>query len=146
MGGYIMKNGGSCGSGKQPPATVKQMAPLPAPMNPKHVEEMMRQMSASQVPPMSSSDGVSITISIDPNGGQAAHNYVDSYSQQGQEFSRSELGKALFQPYEEGFSEDHKPIRKRASDILSNHLGFRNPEEVGMEGFYEPGSGRLYRR
>ena len=145
MGGYMMKSVGSCGNGQQPPAQIKQMPPAPVPVNPKHVQEMMRQMAASQVPPMSSTDGVNITISIEP-AEMAAQNYVDSYMQQGQDFSRSDLGKALFQPYEEGFSEEHKPIRKRASDILSKHLGFRNPEEVGMEGYYDPGSGRMYRR
>ena len=120
------------------------MPPAPVPVNPKHVQEMMRQMAASQVPPMSSTDGVNITISIEP-AEMAAQNYVDSYLQQGQNFSRSDLGRDLFQPYEEGFSEEHKPIRKRAADILSNHLGFRNPDNVGPQGYYDAGSRKLYR-
>ena len=54
-------------SGNQPPATVKQMAPAPQQIDPRAMEQMMRELQQAQTPPMSAQDGVSITINIQPN-------------------------------------------------------------------------------
>ena len=64
----------------QPMAVVKQMAPAPEPPNPKLIERARREMAMIQQPPMSNTDGVSITISINP-GGASNEDYVQNRSQ-----------------------------------------------------------------
>ena len=96
---------------------------------------------------MSGTDGINITISVEPNQQPVyAENYVDPYLQQGQDFSRSDLGQRLTHGYEDGFNAEHEPIRKRATEILSDHLGFRPQDQVGDAGFYDPGMRRIHRR
>ena len=96
---------------------------------------------------MSGTDGINITISVEPNQQPVyAENYVDPYLQQGQDFSRSDLGQRLTHGYEDGFNAEHEPIRKRATEILSDHLGFRPQDQVGDPGFYDPGMRRIHRR
>ena len=142
---YITNRGNFYGD--QPPATVKQMAPAPQPVDPRMLAAAMQQMGAMQQAPMSTGDGVSITITIDPHDNDVhANNYVDAYQQQADNFSRSDLGQRLSHGYEDGFNEDHQPIRKRAAEILSDHLGFRPQDQVGDPGFFDPGSNRMYRR
>ena len=141
---YITNQGNYYGD--QPPATVKQMAPAPQPIDPRMLAAAMQQMGAMQQVPMSGQDGVNITISIEPQGEVHAQNYVDPYLQQGSDFSRSELGQKLTHGYEDGCNAEHEPIRKRATEILSDHLGFRSPDQVGDAGFYDPANRRMYRR
>jgi hypothetical protein len=140
---YITNQGNFYGD--QPPAKVKQMAPAPQPINPRMLAAAMQQMQAMNQPPMSGQDGVSITISVEPTQVEGT-NYVDAYQQQGQEFSQSDLGQRLATPFEDTYSEEHQPIRKRSAEILSDHLGFRPQDQVGDRGFYDPGSRRMYRR
>ena len=141
---YITNQGNYYGG--QPPATVKQMAPAPQPIDPRMLAAALQQMGAMQQTPMSGNDGVNITISIEPQGEVTATNYVDAYAQQAEDFSRSDLGQRLTHGYEDGFNAEHEPIRKRATEILSDHLGFRDQNQVGDQGFYDPGNRRMYRR
>ena len=69
-----------CGK-PQPPATVKQMAPLPEMPDPRFMEQAARELQMMQQSPMSNTDGVNITISIEPNGGQSNGQYVQQRSQ-----------------------------------------------------------------
>ena len=115
---------------QQPQSYVKQMGPAPQPIDPRAVAAFMQQAQAYQQAPMSASDGVSITITVQPEGVESAQNYVDPYLQQGRNFSQSNLGQMISQGYEDGISEEHRPIKKRAADILSQHLGYENPDEM----------------
>ena len=142
---YITNQGNFYGD--QPPATVKQMAPVPQPVDPRMLAAAMQQMGAMQQTPMSGTDGVNITITIDPhNNDVMADNYVDAYAQQGENFSKSDLGQRLTHGYEDSFNAEHEPIRKRATEILSDHLGFRPQDAVGDAGFFDPANRRMYRR
>lgn len=65
----------------QPPATVKQMAPLPEMPDPRMMERAERELQMMQQAPMSNNDGVNITITIEPNSSQSNGQYVQQRSQ-----------------------------------------------------------------
>ena len=73
MHNYIAK----C-SKPQPPAVIKQMPPAMEMPNPKLVDRAVREMQMMQQPPMSTTDGVNITITISPADGEQ---YVQQRSQ-----------------------------------------------------------------
>jgi len=128
MHNYITKY-----SQQQPPATVKQMAPVPMQMNPIEIKRAYEQMQQMAVPPVSQQDGINITITIEPNGGTEAYNYVDADTQNAQRFAASPLGQALSQPMEVAPDpEARKYIQRRSADILSRVLmNSRMPDDLG---------------
>ena len=69
-------------SGEQPEPTVKRMAPAPEPVDPRYMKRVQENLRAMQQPQMSSSDGVSITINIQPSAGPSAATYPDGYGSQ----------------------------------------------------------------
>lgn len=108
MHNYIPK----CSS-SQPPATIKQMAPAAQQVDPRAMEQMMRELQQSQMTPMSSQDGVSITINIQPN----------KVSQSGR-FNGSSLDRELDQQMMESAEAIQRGdfVLKRSHDLLSQTL------------------------
>ena len=108
MHNYISK----C-SKQQPPATVKRMAPAPEQMDPRLIEQMMRDIHQQQMPAMSNSDAVNITISIAP-------------PQQGMSsrFNGSALDRELDQQMMDTADsiERGEYVRQRSQDLLSRTL------------------------
>ena len=111
---YIQK----CGA-PQPPATVKQMAPIQGQMNPRLLEQAVREMQQRNERPMSSNDGVNIYIQDQP-GDVTASNYEDAYSQQANAFSQSQLGQTLSDRM--AINDPSEYVQQRSQDMLGEML------------------------
>ena len=69
-------------SANQPAAYVKEMGPAPVPINPKLMKQAIREAQQMNQPPMSTNDGVTITINISPSGApEEAGEYIRERSQ-----------------------------------------------------------------
>lgn len=139
----------SCGnyqvrrSRPQPPAQVKQMAPMQEQMDPRLVDRAARELQMRHQQPMSAEDGVNITISVNDQpvvgiGVQPAS------EQQAQQFSRTPLGRQLSSSMQIAPGpEAGEYVKKRSADILSEVLANATDPNLYGGGYYD--IGKMYR-
>ena len=135
---YLVNKGNMYGD--QPPAQVKQMNVSGQQVDPRMLERAYDELSRMQQTPMSSNDGVTITIGVEQGPPVTAGNYTDAYTQQGQDFSRSVLGQAEIGAMQDAADPQQpgKFVKARSADILSQALmGARDPNSVGQQGYYD---------
>ena len=129
MQNYIVNN--ADGYLPQPMPTVKQMPPTQAgAIDPKMLQAAMEQIAMQRQQPMSSGDGVTITIQIEPDASSPVNMQTDAYMQQGDAFAESQMGRSIMERNAGVEIPDRsKIVHKRATDLMSQALnGFTMPD------------------
>lgn len=133
---YLVKN-----SQQQPPSYVNQMAPAQqGQIDPRMIKQMLEQMGAAQNAPMSATDGINITISIEPQNIEAT-NYTDTYLQQAERFSKTPLARAFTEQEEIEIPIDDRSrqVKCGATKMLEQAIQQQmNPGMMVVEEHYTP--------
>ena len=126
-------------SGPQPQPTVKHMQVPPEQMDPRLIERAARELQMMQQAPMSSNDGVNITVSVNEQP-IIGIGVTPASEQHAQEFSRSGLGQQLSTSMELAPSaEAGDYVKKRSADILSQALMHAQDPNMFGGGYYDIG-------